>query len=343
MASNNPVEILVSFLVKVAAVSLLVGSIIFGFGGLTTIKPGEVGIKIKMVGSDRGMQQDTLGTGLRWVNPITYDIEVYDTRRKQYIQELEDMPSQTKDGQPVLVDLSLEIGLEGNNVPNLHTTIGPDWYNQVVYPNVRSAVRNIVPSQSSDEVYTNVGRMAIQNGIQKELKTKLAETGIDVIVNMRAIDFTNGDFIAVLEKKAIAAQNVEIENRNALAAEKSAIKMANIAEGEKQKVIKEAEAEREKQRMDGEGKRLQKEEDAKGILAIAKAEAEGTRLKREAYAGAGGAELVQIAWAENLGPNVKVYGFPTGAPGTNSFMDINGLMQNAFKTVAPAAAPAVAK
>jgi len=39
-----------------------------------------------------------------------------------------------------------------------------------------------------------------------------------------------------------------------------------------------------------------------------------------ALSGSGGAELVSIAWAENLGPNVKVYGVPTGAEGTSTFL-----------------------
>jgi hypothetical protein len=46
--------------------------------------------------------------------------------------------------------------------------------------------------------------------------------------------------------------------------------------------------------------------------------------------GAGGSELVSIEWAKQLGPNVKVYAFPTGAPGTSSIMDLNGIMQGAL-------------
>lgn len=52
--------------------------------------------------------------------------------------------------------------------------------------------------------------------------------------------------------------------------------------------------------------------------------------RREALSGAGGRELVSIEWAKNLGPNVKVYAIPTGAPGTTSLMDLNGIMQGAL-------------
>lgn len=318
---------------SLAVLSIIFILFVYVIGGITTVDPGEVVIKIKMIGSDKGMVEDPLEIGMHWVDPITYDVVNYDTRRKQYIDSLEEMPSQTKDGQPVTVDLSLEIGLVGDKVPFLHETVGKDWYNRIVFPAVRSAVRNMVPSQSSDEVYTETGRMIIQNKMQDHFNKKFLDVGIDVAVNLKAINFTNPDFVQVLERKAIAQQNVEIENRNAQAAEKVAIKTANLAEGEKQRVIKESEAEREKARLAGEGMRLQKEEEAKGILAVATAEAEGIRLRNQAYSGEGGDRLVSIAWAENLGPNVKVMGIPTGAPGTTSLMDLNGILSGAFKGI----------
>ncbi len=310
---------------------LVLGAIAFGIAGYVDIDPGEVGIVIGKIGKDKGMKEATLPIGTTWINPITNDVVVYNTRQQQYQAQLTDMPSQTSDGQPVLVDLSLEIGLDKPGVPTLHDKVGEDWYSEVIYPATRSAVRDLVPSASSDEVYTEEGRSIIQKKIQAFLTSKGKPYGILINVNLRAIDFENKAFVKKIEAKAIAQQEIEIENRNALTAENTAKKMANLAEGEKQKRIKAAEAKREEARLEGEGRRLQKEEDAIGILAIATAEAEGIKLRRLAYAGEGGTELVSIAWAENLGPNVKVYGFPTGAPGTNSIMDLNGMMQGAFK------------
>lgn len=72
---------------------------------------------------------------------------------------------------------------------------------------------------------------------------------------------------------------------------------------------------------------------AKGILAVGEARAKVRRLKNEAMIGPGGDKIVALEWARQLGPNVKVYGIPTGAPGTASIMDLNGILQGAFKTV----------
>lgn len=315
-----------------AVVVLIAIGFIYGLAGITDVNPGEIALKIKMLGSNRGMQKDVLTTGTRWLDPIIYDVYVYNYQKRQYGGEsLTDMPSQTSDGQPVLVDISLEIGLKPDMIPYLHTEVGKTWYASIVYPALRSAVRDLVPTVSSDVIYTAKGRANVGAQITEFLQSKGIPYGIIIDVNLRAIDFTNQAFVAKLEDKAIAQQNIEIENRNAKSAEKTAVKIANLAEGEKQKRIKQAEAKKEEQKLDGEGRQLLKEADAKGILAIATAEAEGVRLRREALSGPGSEHVVAIEWARNIGPSIKVYGFPTGATGTTSLMDLNGVMQGAFK------------
>jgi hypothetical protein len=112
-----------------------------------------------------------------------------------------------------------------------------------------------------------------------------------------------------------------------------AIKVANIAEGQKQKQkrIKEAEAEKEELRLQGEGKKLRDIEIAAGNLALFKAKAEGTRLQVLAYGS--GDTYASVKWAESIGPDFQVYGVPTGAPSTSSIVDLNSVIQGAFKGV----------
>lgn len=303
--------------------------LIYLLAGMTHVNPGEVTILIKNLGDEKGMQEDGILTGTHWVEPFAYDVVTYDTRQRQ-MEEVKDLPAGTGDGQPVLVDFSLQLSLDPTKVPALHERIGPGFYDRVVHPALIKTVKDKVPSQSSDVVYTTKGREAIERAINEELSSRFGADGILAEVNLKDVKFTNADYIKVLEAKAKAAQQVEVETRQAQAAVQTSIKVANIAEGEKQKVIKEAEAQRERSKLEGEGARLKSEESAKGLLAIATAEAQGTRLRREALSGAGGQELVSIEWAKNLGPNVKVYAVPTGAPGTTSLMDLNGIMQGAL-------------
>lgn len=311
----------------IAITTIVAVGLIYTLAGFTDIDPGEVGLKIKKIGDGKGMQDDTLDTGLHWIEPIRYDIATYDSRRRQY--SVKDMPAQTKDGQPILVDISLEIGLVDAKVPYLHEKVGKDYFDQVVYPALRSNLRGSTSTQLSDNIYTGDGRAAVQKRVQANLLTHLEKYGIDAAVNLRDIKFVNQDFIKALEDKAKAAQYVIIEARKAEAAAQTAIKVENIAEGEKQKRIKAAEADREERRLAGEGERLKQEEVAKGILAVKKAEAEGVRLQVRAYGG-NGETYASVRWAEEMGPNIKVYGFPTGAPGTGSLMDLNGVFKGVF-------------
>ena len=312
----------------IGAAIIITVAILYGLAGITTVDPGEIGVPVKMLGSNTGMAEP-LDIGTHWIDPIMYDVPVYDSKFKQY--KIDDLPAQTKDGQNITVDVSLELGLDKKGVPNLHNRVGRDYYEQIVYPATRSTVRNQTALELSDVIYTGEGRQRIQEAVDNILSAKLQEFGILVNVNLRDVQFTDNNFKQLLEAKAGAAQKVIIEQRKAEAAAQEAIRVANIAEGKKQQRIKEAEADAEAKRLDGIGERQKQEEEAKGILAIAKAKAEGTRLQVLAYGD--GKTYASVKWAENLGPNVKVYGFPTGAAGTASFMDLNGVFKGAFPKV----------
>lgn len=311
----------------VALVALFV--IIYAMAGMTHVNPGETTIIIKNIGDNKGMQKDPLLVGTHWVDPFTYDVVTYNTRLRQ-MEEVKENGA-TADGQPIAIVGSLQLGLDPQHVPQLHQEMGPEFYDRVIHPALLSIIKNKLPSQSSDVAYTLKGREAIEKSINEELTARYGKDGIIVVFNLKDLSFLNRKYVDTLEAKAMATQQIEVETRQAAAAIQASIKKSNLAEGEKQSRIRAAEGSREGARLQGEGERLMKEEQAKGILAIAKAEAEGTRLRREALAGPGGQEMVSIRWAEEMGPNIKVYAFPTGAPGTSSFMDLNGIMEGALK------------
>lgn len=315
-------------LISAAALALLLFlSIIYGLSGLTKVDPGHVALQIQMLGLDRG-KISTLPLGWRWVEPFSNDVATYDIREQQQ-QELKDMAAGTADGQPILVDMSIQTGLDPDKVALLHTSVGEDYYNRIVFPALRASIRTATGGVLSDHIYTQLGRKAVQDAVEKALNDRFNQYGIKFSANLRDIRFANADFIHTLEEKAKAAQRIEIATRNAAAEAQSAIQVANRAEGAKQKVIREAEAEREKDRLGGEGVKLRKENEAKGILAIAQAEAEGLRLRNAALGS--GANVVAMEWARNLGPNVKVLGYPLGAPGTTGLFNIDGVLGDALR------------
>lgn len=323
----------------VAVISILI--LFVGFSGLTSIEPGEVGVLVKNWGGNRGMQPNTLNTGMHWVNPWVYDAIVYDTRIRQY--PLEDVQAQTGDGQPIDLDLTINVGLVDKNVPILHERIGPSYYERIILPVVDASIKNRTATQLSDRVYTGAGRLAIQEGIEEDLRTALQEYGISASVNLQDVRFQNPEFVRILEQKAGAAQQEEINRRNAIAAEQEAIRVENVARGQRLKTIQEAEAEKERLRLIGEGNQLRDEATARGNLALASAEAEGLRLKNEALSGRGAQYIASMEWARYMGPNVKVYGAPVGAPGTNTYIFDQALRDLSIPVAAGAAAGANAR
>lgn len=289
----------------------------FLLGGLTHVDPGEVGILVKTWGDGRGMQKETLSTGTHWVNPWVYDTIVYDTRITQH-QMLDVKGAQTSDGQPITLDMTFNVSLDDANVPNLHSRLGTHYWEKVA--NVAdSSIKNHTTTQSSDTVYTGTGRVNIQNGINSDL-AQFKQYGINVTANLNDLKFQNHEFVAVLEQKAAAAQLEEINKRNAVAAEQEAIRVENVARGQKLKAIQEAEGRRETSKLEGEGNKLRDEATAAGNLALAKAKAEGLRLENDALSGVGAKYIASMEWAKYMGPNVKIYGVPTGSPGSNTFM-----------------------
>lgn len=301
----------------VAAVLLAFGTI-YGLSGVNVVEPGEFAVVIKQFGEDKGVLEDGLSVGTHWIDPVIYDVENYDTKAVKYSLE---MQASTKDGQPVSVHANLEISLEHSKVRTLHAKIGRDYFEQVVLPAANSAVRGALPTQLSDTVYQDSGRLIIQTAIEEALAQKqVGSRGIIVAVNLQEIRFLNAGYLEILERKAGAAQLEEIERREAAAAEQRATKTEHTARGEKLARIQAAEAGREESRLKGEGVRLQKEEEAKGILAVGEAESEVIRMKAEALIGSGGQLYRDIEVLGGLGEHVEFYGVPTGAAGTSTYI-----------------------
>jgi hypothetical protein len=217
--------------IRIAAIVALALTVsIYGLAGITHVELGEVGLSIKAVGGDRG-SVEVLTPGPQWVEPFSNDVVNYDARLKQYA--LDDTTASTQDGQPINMDVSLEIGLVGTFVPTLHKDMGPNWFENVVYPSAITEIREATASVKSDEIYTGKGRAEVQALATRALSDKYAKSGIRISVNVRDVTFTNKAYVTLLEQKAGASQQEIIQTRQAAAAVQEAIKVANIAEGQK--------------------------------------------------------------------------------------------------------------
>jgi regulator of protease activity HflC (stomatin/prohibitin superfamily) len=79
---------------------------------------------------------------------------IYDTRIQHVPSEFAAL---SKDGLPIMFELSVRYLPDRNHLPLLHTTVGPDYVVKVVQPEVQAHLRKVVANYLPEEIYTSEG------------------------------------------------------------------------------------------------------------------------------------------------------------------------------------------
>lgn len=174
MAQNSfpNVTAAVSRMVSVGAIILI--AVTFASCGLTTtINSGEAGVKYSIFG---GTDLDFIyGEGLNvhapWVNVIRYDIRVQ--------EQLEEMDVLSSNGLNIGMDVSIRWRPLRTTLPQLHTTFGPEYYQKLVQPELRSAMREIVGQFTPEELYSS-RRQELQGLVFDTLTSRVAQQFIEI-------------------------------------------------------------------------------------------------------------------------------------------------------------------
>jgi VCBS repeat-containing protein len=207
------------------------------------VPPGEVGIVVNQLGSQKGVQQDALGTG-------RYNIGMYHTGYlypifvKQYPFTKaptegntadESFYFQTKDGNQENVDVAIQCQTDQAGAVKLFVKYRVPM-EQIMYVNVRSYLRDLFNKYAStltvDELY-GPAKMVMLNNIQKELTDIMAPDGLEV----KAVSYLGNIRFPQTIEDAINAKNVAVqealtrENQVATAKAQADIAIAN-ARGE---------------------------------------------------------------------------------------------------------------
>lgn len=306
---------------------------IFTFGWVN-VHPTEVAVEVnKVIGKITDIPK---GVGYHFFNRWVSDMVVYKVaarafppdvsgseRGKDYTLDLK-----TNDGQNISVDLTIIYALRANEVPALHQQVGRNYEDQVLLPQIRSEARLVIGGYSAEEIYQG----KVRDVIQQSMKTRLSET----LSQYPAIQIQDAlirhfafspDFEKAIERKKLAAQEVEINKNLALAQEEMAKKQEADARGKKLMAVQDAEGEAQSKKINADAERYKLEQEAMGKLAIYKADAEGKKLQAEALGG--GANVVALKFAENIPDKLQIWGIPVGA-NSSTFMDLNGVFKGIF-------------
>lgn len=234
-----------------AVVIVLVALLVLLPTTLTYINPGNVGIVIHRTGG--GVDPVPLGPGLHMRNPLTTGIEEYPT----YMQTLvltrastegsvnnDEINVNSREGQPLSLDVSMSFELNQLKVPTLYTTFRRD-IGTIQHTYVKQAIRQALQEVVGNEEIANVigpKKAEVVNLTEALLEKRLAPYGIDVkqftINELRAPDAVIQAINQknVMQQQALTAQN-ELQ-KNQFQAQGDSIKAAGRAKA----ILTEAEA-----------------------------------------------------------------------------------------------------
>ena len=174
----------------------------------TTVGPGRVGVIWR---ATSGTQTNTYGEGLYYIAPWN-DLYVYDLRSMSHDEVLNVI---AVNGLTIKLDASVRYHLAPSEVVAIQKEIGPDYYQKILEPVLRSEARRVLGRYTPEEIYSTK-RDLIEREIREGLRAKI-----------------EGKHIAL---EAILIRNVELPDaiRHAidqkLAAEQEVLKMKYVLE-----------------------------------------------------------------------------------------------------------------
>lgn len=173
----------------------LIAILLFSNSTFVTIDSGERGVIFRPFSS--GLDKDNIyQPGFILVAPWN-DMYIYEIREKQLEEEMEVLSS---NGLNIKVDVTTRINPDFGQIGNLHETFGRDYMNQLVRPEVRSAVRQVIGKFTPEELYSTK-RDEVQTLIEESLESVLAENYIDLrAILIRDIELPEKVRTAIEEK-----------------------------------------------------------------------------------------------------------------------------------------------
>ncbi len=279
---------------------------------LVILNPQEVGVVFRSVGGDEdSIVNIPLGPGVNWILPFVDEVTIYPTHRQSVTLSDEDTGSlsaitaRTNDGQAVTIDITVIYRITPETVNDVYKKWLNGYEEGAVVPFTRAEVRDAISDMNIQEVYSQ--RELLAPTIIEALGPRLQAEGV-VLVDLAVRNIAFGEeFMAAVEAKQIAEQNVERATNEAEAVRKSAEGAADAsvtrAKGERDAVIARAEGE------------------AEATLLRAKAEAEALRLINEQLSQ--NPMLLQWRYIDELGDNVRMVIIPSNSP---FLFDIETLM-----------------
>lgn len=238
-----------SFVAALVATTAIVSTVVY-FSSLTKVTAGNVGIKVYMLGSNKGVDSEEVGPGRYWVG-WNEELYIFPTFSQNYtwVQDSEDgnesISFQTAEGMTVNAD----VGISYNIIPGKVNEIfqkyrkGIDEITDLYLRNmVRDALVTEASSKSVEYVY-GAGKAELMANVEKRVRDQVGSIGINIeriywIGTVRLPDAVIQSLNSKIQATQMAAQRRnEVEQSKA-----EADKKVEEARGKAEAILLEAEA-----------------------------------------------------------------------------------------------------
>ncbi|MCU0276969.1 MAG: prohibitin family protein [Acidobacteria bacterium] len=175
-------------------------------------------IKAVIFNKATGNLRVTPNEGFYFLVPLVEEPTVYDMKARTYTMSIAQLEGEikgddslqalTSDGQTVLLDISVRYHPDPDHLDRLHRSLGIDYVNKVIRPQVRSTVRMIVSDYPVLDVYSGK-RTQIQAKLEQQLRESFKKNYITLEeVLLRNVQFSR-EFQQAIENKQIAQQEAQ--------------------------------------------------------------------------------------------------------------------------------------
>lgn len=219
-----------------------------GCAGCEGVAPGYVGLKVNMVGSDRGVEDIPLVTGWVFYNPLTESVLEYPTfvQTAQWTRSAtegspnnEEISFNSKEGLLMTADISLSYQLEAEKVPHFYVKFRSDDLSRFTDGFLRNVARDafneVAGQYSVEDIYGPK-----KEEVVSKVRSKINDQVVTIGVKLEQFGFIGAPRPP---DKVIAAINSKIEaTQNAIRAENELRQTQAEAQKSEAKAVGEAKA-----------------------------------------------------------------------------------------------------
>ena len=175
------------------------------FSSVTTIKSGEVGIRVRF---GKVVNKKTT-EGINFKLPVIEKIEKMNVR----VQKVEvQTSSSSKDLQEVEMSLAVNYQIDKEKARELYKTVGTGYDEVILEPAIQESIKAVTSKYTAEELITN--RSEVSEKCQEELNKKVSKYGLKVNdFNITNFNFSE-EFNKAIEEKQVAEQKVLTAKQN---------------------------------------------------------------------------------------------------------------------------------